>query len=228
MNRPQRLSLLGLCLLLPLMGGCNYLAYAAAVIPGPPQAAAYPGLAGQRVAIMTWADPAAVFNYQSFGSDVRLDMSMAVQNKLLAAIAADPKLEELQGTTYIDSRQIYRWGRNHPEMENRAITEVAPRLAAEMGATRVIYLELQPFMTRDPKTEILLKGYTVANVRVVEVNGTAAKVAFEDAGVVGTFPDKAPEGVPPSESVDETYVYRGLIDRVSTEVALRFFSYQYQ
>ena len=52
------LGMLMLACMLPLTGGCAVLGYAAAVIPGAGTKARYAGLAGQRVAVMTWTERA--------------------------------------------------------------------------------------------------------------------------------------------------------------------------
>jgi hypothetical protein len=214
------LGILALACLLPLTGGCAVLGYAASVIPGPGTKARYPGLANQRVAVMTWADRSVTYDFGALPGDV----SMGVQNKL--QIAADPKIktEELIGTTFSDPRQVFRWQKNHPELENRAIEEVAPKLAAAMGCTRVIYVELSPFSIYDPRTPILLKGYATVTIRVAEVHDGVAKIAYEETALNVEFPDKAPEGLLPSDSITPTYIYKGLVDKITTQVARRFFS----
>jgi hypothetical protein len=210
--------------LLPLANGCAVLGYVASVVPGPPTAARYPGLAGQKVAVVTWVDRAASFDYPTLMPDV----STMVQNKLKAQLAADKKTEELQGTTFCDPRKVYRWQRDHPELATKGLNEVAPQLASAMGATRIVYVELSPFSTRDPRTEVLLKGNAGVTIRVAEVNGPTAKVAFDEANVMLEFPDHAPEGVPATDQMTDRYIYAGLVDKVSSEVALRFFTYQEQ
>jgi hypothetical protein len=214
------LGLLFVCVLMPMAGGCVVLGYAAAVIPGPGTKARYAGLAGQRVAIVAWVDRAASFDFGSLSSDV----SMGVTNKL--QVAADPKLkvEELTGTTLIDPRVVYRWQKNHPELENRSITEIAPKAAAALGCTRLVYVEVQPFSIYDPRTPILLKGDATATIRVAEISGDNIKVGYEEAGVSVGFPKNAGEGVPPTDSVTAQYVYKGTVDKLTTEVARRFFS----
>jgi hypothetical protein len=207
-----------------LAGGCGALGYAAAVIPGPPMKARYPGLAGQKVAIMTWTDRAAAYDFGTLQPDV----STGIQNKLKSQAAPDQKQEELIGTTFVDARQVYRWQKNHPELESRSLPEIAPKLAAAVGATRIIYVEVSPFSTRDPRTQILLKGHAAATIRVAEVSGQSVKIAFDESNVAIDFPDHAPEGVPPTDQMNDLYIYKGLVDAVSTQVALRFFSYSEQ
>jgi len=217
------IRLLGLCclgLLLPLAAGCAIVGYVSAITPGPGTKARYPGLQGQKVAILTWADRGVTYDYPMLQSDA----SLSLYNKLRQA--ADPKAKrpELQGTTFIDPRQSYKFQKNHPELENRSLVEIAPKAAASLGCTRLIWIEIQPFSLYDPRTPVLLKGMATATIRVAEVKGDQVKVVYEEAGLSVEFPKSAPEGVPPSDTMTPTYVYRGLVNELTTQVAVRFFT----
>jgi len=219
MKRP--LALACLACLLPLASGCSVLGYAAAVIPGPGTKARYAGLAGQKVVIITWVERAVTYDYAALPTDV----SMGLQNKLIASAKPEVKMDELKGTTFVDQRQVARWLKNHPELDNRSLQEIAPKAAAALGCTRLIYIELSPFSIYDPRTPVLLKGYGSMAVRVAEVNGSGdAKIGYEEAAVTADFPKSAPEGVPPTDTVTPSYIYKGLVDRITTEVAKRFIS----
>jgi hypothetical protein len=225
MIRSIGMACLAGALLLPMASGCSALGYAAAVIPGPPMKARYPGLAGQKVAIVVWADRAATYDYPTLHRDV----ASTVQNNLKSKLAADKgKTEELQGTTFVDPLQVYRWQRNHPEFENRSLNELAPAIAAHTGATRIVYIELSPFSTRDPRTDVLLKGNAGVSIKVAEVNGSSVRIPFEEANAMVVFPTKAPEGVPVTDQMNAQYIYNGLVREVAGEVAMRFFSYSEQ
>jgi hypothetical protein len=49
-------------------------------------------------------------------------------------------------------------------------------------------------------------------------------VGYEEAGVTASFPKNSAEGVPPTDSVTPQYIYKGTVDKLTTEVARRFFS----
>jgi hypothetical protein len=214
------LGIVCLALLLPLTSGCAVFGYMAAVLPGPGTKARYAGLAGQRVAVLAWADRAVTYDYDSLPADV----SMGTANKL--AIAAKPSsgADELKGAAFIDPRQVFRWQKDHPELANRSIMEVAPKLAADLGATRVVYVEVSPFSIYDPRTPILLKGYATMTINVAEVTGIAAKIGYTESEVTVEFPLHSPEGLPPTDQITPSYIYKGLLDSMTTEVAKRFFS----
>jgi hypothetical protein len=215
------LGIICLACLLPMTGGCAVFGYAAAIIPGAGTKARYAGLAGQKVAVLTWVERAVTYDYGALTADA----SMGVQNKLVAASNPKLKLEELKGTTFIDPRQVYRWQKSHPELDNRSIEEIAPKAAAALGCTRLIYLELSPFSVYDPRTPVLLKGSSTVTIRVAAIDPAGhVKIDYEEAGVVAEFPEKSPEGVPPTDTVTPLYIYKGLVDKITTEVAKRFFS----
>ena len=214
------LSIVCLTMLLPLTGGCAVVGYLAAVIPGAGTKAHYPGLAGQKVAVLSWAERAVTYDFDALPADV----SMGVANKLQIAAKPSMDTDELKGTTFIDPRQVFRWQKNHPELANRSLKEIAPKLAADLGATRVIYVEIAPFSIYDPRTPILLKGFATMSIRVAEVSGQTVNLKYEETEISVEFPLKAPEGLPPSDTVTPLFIYKGLVDSMTTEVARRFFS----
>jgi len=213
------LSIALIAALLPMTGGCALVGYAAAIIPGPGTKAHYPGLTGQRVAVLAWAERAVTYDFDALPADV----SMGVANKLIIAAKPSSDAAQLKGSSFVDPRQVFRWQKNHPELANRSLTEVAPKIAAELGATRVIYVEVSPFSIYDPRTPILLKGYANMTIRVAEVNGQNVKLGYEETDVTVDYPDKAPEGLPPTDQITPSYIYKGLVDAMTTEVARRFF-----
>jgi hypothetical protein len=227
MVRPLRWIAALTCLCLPLLGGCNLLGYLGSTVgSGPEIAARYTGLANQRVGVMTWADRSVKYYYSYMGSDIQSDMSTAITERL--HVAADPKArtETLANVTLIDARQIYKWQRNHPEMDNRHAAEVAPQIAASFPLTRLVHVELQEFMLRDPNTEFLLRGQALVNVRVVELDPVGnSRLGYEELGIQVTFPPKSPEGVPPTATFTEEVVRKGLVNEVATAVAVRFFAH---
>jgi hypothetical protein len=215
------LAILGLACLLPFTSGCAIFGYAAAVVPGAGTKARYGGLAGQRVAVIAWAERAVTYDYPALIADT----AMGTQNKIAAAASPNLKLEELKGTTFIDPRQVLRWQKNHPELDNRSVAEMAPQAFAALGCTRLIYLELTPFSVYDPRTPVLLKGSATITIRVAELDHEGhAHMGYEEEGVIAEFPEKAPEGVPPTDTMTPLYVYKGLVNKITTESAKRFFS----
>ncbi|HYE21267.1 MAG TPA: hypothetical protein VEA69_22665 [Tepidisphaeraceae bacterium] len=198
--------------------GCAVLGVVAAKLPQAPVKARYAGLAGQQVAVVVWVDRATGFEYNT----LRSELTREIARKLRAATAT---AEDLKGTYVIDAARVLKWQRDHPEYEGRSVNEVAPLIATATGATRVVYVELSKFTTRDAHSDALLKGRAEVIVKVAEVTGGAkAREGYNEVGVEALFPEKAPEGVPISQSINIEYVYGGLVNELTKQVAVRFFA----
>ena len=197
--------------------GCAVLGVIADKLPKAPVAARYAGLAGQQVAVVVWVDRATAFEYNT----LRAELTREIARKLRQAATTS---EELKGTYVVDATRVLKWQRDHPELDGRSITETGPLIASNTGATRVVYVELSKFTTRDAHSDDLLKGRAEVNVRVAEIAGPTAKLGYDEVSLEALFPEKAPEGVPVSDSVTIEYVYQGLVNELTKQVAVRFFS----
>ena len=210
----------GSCLLLVLLAlapaGCNVFGVAANALPEPDVAASYNGLAGHTVAVMVWADRGAQIDYPS----IRLDIASGVQSKLQQAQKG--KKKELKDTRFPYSpASVVRFQGDHPEVHDQPVTEVAPRLKVD----RVIYVEIESLQTRADEAVDLFRGEATAAVRVIAVDPQtgAARTAFEESGIAAAFPPSAPpEGIP---GVGDARIYRGTVDRLTSLIAIRFFSH---
>ena len=175
----------------------------------------YEGFTNQSIAIMVWAGDGTLIDFP----DVRSDLAGSLQKKLTQA--RDAKTKQLAGVTFPQTpTAVVRFQENNPEYEARPLTETAPRL----GASRVIYLEIENLQTRSDAAVELFRGSGSVTLKVVEVppagSGEAAKVAYEESGVQAVFPPKArEEGTPDG---NDRIIYQGLIDALSTEIAKRF------
>jgi len=214
---PTRIGFMCLMLVLLGTGGCAVLGVIADKMPKPPIKARYAGLAGKQVAIIVWADRGTRVDYATLRSELTREVARKIR-------MASPAAEELKGTYVVDAAKVIKWQKDHPEYDGRAIDEVGPILAAHTGADRIVYVELVKFTTRDAMSDALLKGVAEANIRVAEITGSKAKVAYEEVGIEALFPDKAPEGVPLSQSVTIEYVYGGLVNELTKQIAVRFFT----
>jgi hypothetical protein len=174
----------------------------------------YAGLQGESVAVMVWAEPGAQIDWPK----LRLDVAGGLQEKLRQAQEATAKKKgsELEGTQFVRADSVVRFQEEHPEIEGEPIIKVAPRL----GATRVIYIEIDEFQTRaDPSVE-LYRGAVSASVKVVEVAGGRATIAHEEPAIHAQYPAKAPEeGI---TNTNDYTVYRGTVDAFTTELAKLF------
>ena len=195
--------------------GCSVLGVAAHALPEPKVPARYSGLRGHSVAVLVWAPRGLETDYPA----LRLDLVTAVQARLKNAQQA--RKAELKDATFPHvPASMVRFQEDHPELERSPIVTVAPRL----GVERLIYIELENFQTRSDQSVELFRGTATISLRVVEVEGGQAKVAYEESGLGVVFPPSAPaEGVP---NADDSRIYRGTVDQLATGVARRFYAHE--
>jgi hypothetical protein len=144
-----------------------------------------------------------------------------LQTKLQQAVQA--KTKELVGVTFpVPPASVVRFQQNHPEIEATPPAEVA----AKLGASRVIYVEIENLQTRSDASVELYRGSASATVKVIEVPQGATKgtIGYEEARISAVFPPHAREEGKPDGN-DFTY-YRGTVDALTTELAKRFVPYE--
>lgn len=174
--------------------------------------ARYSGLQGQSVGVMVWASRPVLIDFP----DVRADVARGTQSKLQQALS----LPEMRGATFpVSPESIIRYQQNYPQIEAMPIADVAPKI----GVARLIYIEVQDLRTRSEMSVNLYRGYMQGSVRVIEVVDGRGTVAYEESGIVATFPERAPaEGLP---DADDFLIYRGTMDAFTTEIATRFMAH---
>ena len=84
-----------------------------------------------------------------------------------------------------------RFQKDHPFIENGARDGVR----AELGVTRLIYVELEGFSTRSDFSTQMFRGTAIATLKVVEIDldTKQAHVAYEENGITAGFPEKGRE-----------------------------------
>ena len=171
-RRPPPLLLSLALLAVPLLAaGCNVLGVAANAMPEGDVPARYDGLRGHRVAALVWVPRGLEVDYPA----LRLHLVSGIQGRLQRAQAAGRG--ELKNTTFPHApASLVRFQEDHPELERSPIVSVAPRL----GVQRLLYVELENFQTRSDHAVELFRGSATASLRVVEVEGGTAKVAYEE------------------------------------------------
>lgn len=182
----------------------------------PPQAK-YDELDKQTIGVMVWADFRTRVEYNG----IQLHLAKAIQQKLAPEGEKHPPISD---ATFINPASLAKFQREHPEIETQSAAQVATRLSAATGMTRLIYIELEDFSSRSAASMMLLKGKASATLRVIEVDlGTRlAKVAFEERAITVGYPVGAPEGVIPTEKVDERAIYQGTLLELADALAARF------
>jgi hypothetical protein len=209
-----------LSLLIVMLGGCNIPlgGFATDEPPKDVPPATYPGLPGQRAAIMVWA----LGPIRTEFNQIQIDLARMLQNKIVAALEPekDQKKPEAPLIQFLNPGSVVRYQREHPEIEALPIVEVAPKLGAPL---RLIYIEVEEFQIQSPQSIMLLKGFAKVTLRVVEVDERKqAKVVLEEKDIVAFFPKGAPAGVVPSDKLNERTVYEGTITRLADRISQRF------
>lgn len=193
------------------LSGCAAFGVAAKAIPQtrPP---AYQGLAGQSVGVMVWADRSVRIDWPS----VQIELAMLVQDKLQKSRAP-----ELKNATWpVQPASIVRYQRDHPGIEAMPITDVAPKL----GVSRLIYIEIENLRTRSDVSMQMYRGQVSASLKVIEVDGQRAAVAYEESEIRAVFPPKSPpEGVLNST---DAVMYRGVLAALSDQIVNRFITHE--
>lgn len=174
--------------------------------------AQYKGLAGQKVAVMIWADRALRIDYPS----LTIDTANATQSCLIAKTDQ----AELKDTQFPwEARSVARFQKEHPEIEGRPVTEYAQRIS---GITRLVSIEVAEFSTHSDMAVQLLKGNMTGNVKVIEIENGKAKIAYERSGITVAYPPKAPAGV---STMPESGIYAGTVQAFGLEVAQLFYGH---
>ena len=210
--RRPRVLLPGAACLLLLLSGCTLIGVLASrVVPPPTIPPQYTGLQGKSVAIMAWAPDGTMIDFPN----VRLDVAGSLQKNLEQG--RDAKAKELKGITFpTPASSIVRLQENRPELEGAPLTDVAP----ELGASRLVYVEIEFLQTRSDAALELYRGSASATLKVLEVANGTAKVAYEESGITAVFPPGArEEGAPDG---DDFVIYRGTVQQLTAEVAKRF------
>jgi len=197
------------------LSGCQALGVAANAIPQEVKAA-YPGLRGQRIGIMVWADRAIVTDNPT----LQPDLAKALQSKLQEA--ADAKIDEVRNIQFVRADDILRFQEDHPELQTESAQAIATRLPVPV--TRLIYLEVADLSLHPNEAVDLSRGSAAVDLKVVEIAGSSAKVAYEEQNISAVYPPNSPpEGLP---GLQDAQVYHHLIDLLSTALATRFVTHE--
>lgn len=214
----ERIFPWALILLAPLMmlmcAGCDAIGVAASKVVGEETIApAYAGLKGQRVAILVWADEGLTVDHPNICADI----TGSLQGKLQQGI--DAKVDELKGTTFLDTDRVLRFQEAHPEYQS----DPAEQIALRLPATRLIYIEVESLSLHPNDSVDLSRGQAVADVKVVEVDGGRAKTVYENDNVTAIYPPNSPpEGLP---NLADEQVYRKCLDALTTELGKLFITH---
>lgn len=209
----QALLLAGLTI--PLVSGCAALGLAAQALPRPTVPPKYTNLRGQSVAVMVWVERGARTDWP----ELRLDLANGIQQQLQKA--ANDKLHDLEGSQFpLTAAAVVQMQDDHPEWAADGIEEVAARL----GVSRVIYIEVENFQTRSDASVELFRGSITGRLTVVEVTNGKGRATMTEDNLKDVFPRKGPEeGSPNKNDYD---IYRETIKAFTTHIANLFIPHE--
>jgi len=166
-------------------------------------------LAGHKVAVLVWTDPATLFDYPH----ARFELATYIADKLYAETS-----QRKLNVDVVDSRDVEDFIQQRPDGQNDPAA-----VARKFEADFVIYLEVVRFQVRDPSQPQFLQGRIDASVAVFDVRSDRRMgQRFELTPVQTIYPDKAPILMSATNSsvVRET-TYR----KFAEEVARKFYEY---
>ncbi len=176
----------------------------------------YQFLDNHTAAVMIWADWRTRNEY----SQIQLDLGKLLTKMLDEHYQPKKEGEKPKPTIvqFTNPASVVRYQREHPEVMSEPVAEVAPKLQAE----RVIFVEIEEFSAHNPEAVMVLKGSAKATLRVLEVSGGVATLAFEESGINCHYPPDQPEGVIASDKINVRTIYEGTLHLLSEKLAARF------
>lgn len=191
----------------------------------PPPENVYKGLSGQKCAVMVWTDQRTRLDFPNLQLELgkmmvaHLDVLTAVKESNKDAKDKDPNAPP-PPSAFILPASVVRYQREHPEVYFQPIAETAPKL----GVTRLIYIEIKEFSTQSPTTIMLLKGKAIATLTVLEIFNGQVFVALQERDIAVTYPstEKAPEGIVPTDQMNNVTIYSKTLVTLAGELARRF------
>lgn len=136
-------------------------------------------LAGKRVAILVWTEPATQFDYPY----TRLELATYVSDKLSAEMA-----QRKLGTDVVDSRDVADYIQRNPD------AQVDPyAVGKEFKADYVVFIEVLRFEMRDPNQPQFLRGTVEAAISAYDINADPDQLRrYELMPVTCLFPEGPP------------------------------------
>ncbi len=168
--------------------------------------AQYLGLAGQRVAVLTSADPHLLHEYPK---------ATLVINKAITARIA----KHVPGVTTTIPDEIDAFQKQNPYWENMRYGELAEKL----GVDRVVLVDLIEYQTHEPGNAYIWQGLVTANIGVIDADSRDPDNFVFQNTVQARFPEKSDIGLVDS---DNDTIQLGLIYLFSRRGGGLFYDHQ--
>ena len=209
-SRSMIRATLGLLAASLILSGCEaagFIAQAVAPKPAPLLVKAeYRGLEHQKVAIVVDANQSLLFEQPL----AQVEVSEAVSRKLAAHVP---------GIEITDARQV-------ADFQNRNIywnTVPYSQLAARLGVTRLVLIELTDYRLHEPGNVNIWRGVISGHVSVAEADGARPDDLIYDTAVTVSYPPGQPLGV---LQADQRTMRFGTLDLFSHVVGGKFYDHE--
>ena len=206
-SKSLRWTILGM---LPLLASCSLLT--PLVFVGEHKktiSAEFDKLAGSRVAILVWTDPATLFDYPH----ARFELATYLGDKLGAELG-----QRHRGTGIVDPRDVEDF------LQRDVDAQINPQsVGRQFDVDYVLYVEVYEFQMRDPQTPQFLRGRINASIAVHDMRADPDTLRRYELTLVECV---YPEGGPAVLSATNAPLVRMSTYRMFAEqVARKFYAY---
>jgi len=197
-------------ILVPLLASCNLLK--PLVLIGEHTKKVSPEfdkLAGKRVAVLVWTQPATLFDYPH----VRFELATYIGDKLHAEMA-----QRNLGTQVVDPRDVEDF------LQKNIDAQIDPyAVGRQFNADYVVYLELLEFQIRDAQTPQFLRGRIQASVSVHDIHAEReSQRRYEMTPVQCVHPEDAPV---PMTATNSPLIREATYRKFAEQVARKFYEH---
>jgi len=205
--KPIRGSVL---LFVPLLASCNLLT--PLVLIGEHTKKVSPEfdkLAGKRVAVLVWTQPATLFDYPH----VRFELATYIGDKLHAEMA-----QRNLGMQVVDPRDVEQF------LQKNIDAQIDPyAVGRQFNADYVVYLEVLEFQIRDAQTPQFLRGRIQASVSVHDIRAEReSQRRYELTPVQCVHPEDAPV---PMTATNSPLIREATYRKFAEQVARKFYEH---
>jgi len=194
----------------PLLASCNLLIpFAVLGTHTKKIAPEFDKLAGKRVAVLVWTEPATLFDYPH----VRFELATYIGDKLYAEMG-----QRNSGTQVVDPRDVEDY------LQKNIEAQINPSaVGRKFNADYVIYLELLEFQIRDDQSPQFLRGRINASVSVHDMHAERESQArYELTPVHCLYPEDAPVLM---SATNSPLIREATYRKFAEEVARKFYEY---
>jgi hypothetical protein len=163
--------------------------------------AEYPYFADKKVCVIVRAPEETIFEHSNVQWEVADHIGVVLE-------------ANVHGVTVIDPKKVGAKQRAEPDWQRRD----PAALGKELGADRLIEVDLTQYMTREPDSPYLYRGHMAAAVRVYNTEYTNAQPTYK-TDIQTVFP---PDG-PGQWGTNDREVRKGMMEAFAQDVVAKFY-----